>query len=430
MITLYEAVYAITYIYGTYIVYKLLNVFFDDLRTSKTIEISSYIGYYFINLALFFMFRIPIVLMISNILLFFLLTLNYNSSFKRRIIFSFLSYMILMSAEVILTIMTGYFDIPVFKNSEYSSILGLVLVRIISLLVVLAISNYKNVKKEIPISTFSWINSIIVSFGSLYFFLVFIDKGNLEQINIMLLVFWVLTINFMLIELYENLYREFAVKSKKLILEQQNKSYKKQLDLMEQSVKNTQILNHDIKNHVITLRNLHIDGKIESIGEYLDDIMDYVDSNKKFSNSGNNAVDSILNFKLQEIIDMGEEVEIEVNIPKKTNISDYDITVILGNLIDNSITALKGYEDRKKLSIKIKYIKSNIIITIINSFNGKLKYKNGKLQTTKVDVKNHGLGLASVEEVVNKNDGHLDIKYDDKNFRVTVILPIAKKMDL
>lgn len=61
----------------------------------------------------------------------------------------------------------------------------------------------------------------------------------------------------------------FAVKSKKLILEQQNKSYKKQLDLMEQSVKNTQILNHDMKNHVITLKNLYMDGKIKRIGEYL-----------------------------------------------------------------------------------------------------------------------------------------------------------------
>lgn len=88
MFTLYEITYTLTSIYGTHIIYKLLNVFFDDLRASKTKEISSYIAYYFINIVLFFMFRIPIVLMIANILLFFLLTFNYNSSLKRRVIFS------------------------------------------------------------------------------------------------------------------------------------------------------------------------------------------------------------------------------------------------------------------------------------------------------------------------------------------------------
>lgn len=424
MATLYEITYVLTSIYGAYIIYKLMNIFFGELRTSKAREIISYIVYYFLSTAIFFLFRVPFVMMIANIILFFFLSFNYHSNFKRRIIFSFLAYMILMTVEVIVSVITGYFQIPVFSESEYSSILGMVLVHIISLLVVLAISKFKNIKKETPTPTFSWINSIVISFGSLYFFIIIMDKGNLEHWNILLLVFWVLTINFMLIELYDNLYKEFSAKSKKLILQEQNKSYEKQLGVMQQSAKNVQILNHDIKNHIITLRSLHAGGEFDSMGKYLDNLLNSVYNKKSFLNSGNYAIDSILNFKLQQVVDIDGQVNIEVTIPKDINISDFDITVILGNLIDNSIKALKASADQKELSVKIKYIKSNIIITIINSFNGNIKYKNDRLLTTKDDIDNHGWGLISVKETVEKNNGHIDIQYDEKIFKVTVILPI------
>lgn len=424
MFTLYEIIYVLTSIYGAYIIYKLMNILFGELRTSKAREIISYIVYYFLSTALFFLFRVPFVMMIANIILFFFLSFNYHSNIKRRIIFSFLAYMILMTVEVIVSVVTGYFQIAIFRESEYNSILGMVLVRIISLIVVLTISKFKNIKNEIPTSTFSWINSIVISFGSLYFFIIFMDKGNLEHWNILLLIFWVLTINFMLIELYDNLYKQFSVKSKKLILQEQNKSYEKQLGIMQESAKNTQILKHDIKNHIVTLRNLHSGGEFDSMGKYLDNLLNSVYNKKHFLSSGNYAIDSILNFKLQQVVDIDGEVNIEVTIPKDINISDFDITVILGNLIDNSIRALKASENQKELSVKIKYIKSNIIITIINSFNGNIKYKNGRLQTTKDDIENHGWGLISVKETVEKNKGHIDIQYDEKFFKVTVILPI------
>ena len=50
--------------------------------------------------------------------------------------------------------------------------------------------------------------------------------------------------------------------------------------------------------------------------------------------------------------------------------------------------------------------------------------KDGRLQTTKVDSKNHGIGLLNVKEAVERNNGHMDIQYDEKKFKVTVLLPL------
>ncbi|QAT62948.1 GHKL domain-containing protein [Acidilutibacter cellobiosedens] len=74
-------------------------------------------------------------------------------------------------------------------------------------------------------------------------------------------------------------------------------------------------------------------------------------------------------------------------------------------------------------SVKINYSKGNALITLINTYNGEIKKKNGILLTLKDDEKNHGIGLKSVEEAVNRNNGHIKIHYDDKEFKVTVILP-------
>ena len=122
--------------------------------------------------------------------------------------------------------------------------------------------------------------------------------------------------------------------------------------------------------------------------KYLDNLAKSVYDKKNFSSSGNYAIDSILNFKLQQVVDMGGKANTEVIIPKDITVSDFDMTVILGNLIDNSIRALKVSEEQGEISVRIKYIKSNIIITVINSFDGNVKYKDGKLFCIRTDEEN------------------------------------------
>ena len=121
---------------------------------------------------------------------------------------------------------------------------------------------------------------------------------------------------------------------------------------------------------------------------------------------------------------MNIKLDVEIIVPQKIKISAYDMTAILGNLLDNAITALKKCTDLKMFSVKINYCKDNILITISNSFNGIIKEKNGILETLKDDKNNHGLGLKSVEEAVNRNDGHTSVSYNNNIFKVTILLPV------
>lgn len=420
MMNSYEITYAISNIFGTYVIYKMLRLFFDKPCTSKKTEAISYVIYYFANLLMFFMVRKPIVLLAMNVCLFFCLSLNYQASFAKKVIFSGMSFMVLMLIETLVVALTGYFAIPVFSNSEYNSEIGLVLIRIFSMMVVIILTNLKNIRNDIPVPNFYWFSTIFVSVASLYQFISFFTHGSFNRIEMAMLIVSILGTNFAILFLYDTLYLSFSAKTEKILLEQQNMAYEKQFDLMQQSLDSVKVIRHDIKNHMIALKSLS--NEDTKLNEYIDNIIFSVDSRTVYSKSENIIIDSILNYKLQAIANMDIKLDVDIIVPKKLNISEYDMTVILGNLIDNAVTALKNCSGETLLSVKINYSKSNVIITIINTYNGEIKEKNGTLLTSK-DSKNHGIGLRSVEEAVKRNDGYMKVHYDDKTFKITVLLP-------
>jgi len=105
---IYDYVYLITSIFRTYTTYKFMDVFFDTSDTNKKIEFFSYMLYFVVISFLYLAINIPIVTLISNISLYFALTFNYKSSIKNRIISIMTIYMILMSIESIIVLLSGF----------------------------------------------------------------------------------------------------------------------------------------------------------------------------------------------------------------------------------------------------------------------------------------------------------------------------------
>ena len=105
----------------------------------------------------------------------------------------------------------------------------------------------------------------------------------------------------------------------------------------------------------------------------------------------------------------------DVFLPKKLVVSSFDMTTILGNLLDNSLNALKHTEN-KQLKISIKYLKGAIFIDVENTYCR--EYEDNKPRKEK----DHGLGLLSVEHVLEKYHGIMKIKQTDTKFYVNVFM--------
>lgn len=100
------------------------------------------------------------------------------------------------------------------------------------------------------------------------------------------------------------------------------------------------------------------------------------------------------------------------------------ICFLVGNLLENAVEAAEKVRENKYIKIKMKYDKSNLLIFLINSYQGQLiKMKDKSLKSTKSDVGNHGVGLPSVYRAVAKYHGTVTI--DDsipEQFGIRVVL--------
>lgn len=63
-----------------------------------------------------------------------------------------------------------------------------------------------------------------------------------------------------------------------------------------------------------------------------------------------------------------------------------------------------------------------LLIKVANPFKIAVKREKEKIVTSKADRDNHGYGLRSVNEAVEKYNGTIEIETDDNIFTITAIL--------
>ena len=73
-----------------------------------------------------------------------------------------------------------------------------------------------------------------------------------------------------------------------------------------------------------------------------------------------------------------------------------DLTIILGNLLDNAITAVASVSN-KTIYFLYRETKGRIIISISNSYDGTVIMKNQKFISRKKDTRIHGYGLKNIQ---------------------------------
>ena len=117
------------------------------------------------------------------------------------------------------------------------------------------------------------------------------------------------------------------------------------------------------------------------------------------------------------------DFQAELSIPMEMSFKGADISLILGNLLENAVEGAEKAIKKKYIKLSVKYDRKNLLINIENSYGGKLKRVKEELRTTKENAANHGIGLASVRRAARKYQGTVFI--DDtvpECFLVRVVL--------
>lgn len=422
----YNTLYLITNIIYIYTLYRYVRVFCNQRRVSIKIEVLAYILAYFFIGFIYLFIDVPVVTLVSNMLMFYALTLVYKASQKSRLLAVIFSYLTFFCSELFVMAVGGYYKInDFFDKGEYSSLTGIILCRLLAFMIVLLIENYSNLRKGSEIPTSSWLSIIFIPLGSFYIIFYILTIYSDRAVTLVMCVFILLVINIITFYLYDALSVFYREKIDRILLKQQNEYYAKQLEIMNSSYENARSIRHDIKNHLIALESYIKQENSEKAIEYISQIITASYGERALVSTGNVDIDSILNYKLEEARSKDIEVILDLNIPKEINIETLDIVSILGNLLDNAINANLKLKEGRKIALSIKYNRNLLIISTSNPFDGNIVYSGNRITTTHTDKESHGIGLNNINNILNRYDGTMEITHENSIFKVDIILYLS-----
>lgn len=217
-----------------------------------------------------------------------------------------------------------------------------------------------------------------------------------------------------------------------LELRKQNEFFEYQLDLysrhqkeQEENFQAIRRMRHDLRKDLLYIKELNLHNHGTELSHFLDERLDTVDKESKAVIHTNNlAVDALMNDKYRSALKSGIVFLTDIRIPPDLPFEGADLAILLGNLLDNAQEASERCEsDRRFISVNMYFDARNLIIQIENGYDDTtLKNEAGKYKTRKKDVRNHGIGMDSIERVIEKYHGTIAISEEKHIFRTNIIL--------
>ena len=395
---------------------KVMDVFLsvDDIE-EKLLKIGLGI-YCLLTTTMYSIFGVSALYEICNCLGIIGLTCFYHELWKTRLWVSLVLFSLDMANSLIVLFVFG--NIAKFQQPAIQALLMLICTTIISHI------SYPPEAKEIAFDRKQTLLLLVIPAMSVIVLSVLM-LGELEKMFAILISSCMLIINISVFYLYNILTENYIHLRDHDIYKQQTYAYQNQLEVIMESQHRFRALRHDMKNHILALQVLVQRKEVEEADKYLDSMKNFMDNPGEYVKTGNDTVDSLLNYKILKANEVLKVVETKISIPEQLRLRSFDLNVLLGNLLDNAIDASMQTED-KKLKITIKLDKGILFLNICNSCHRIAGGRSDFLETTKDDKVNHGIGLKNVRRIVEKYHGEITFLYGNDSMETDVMMYIKQ----
>lgn len=178
-------------------------------------------------------------------------------------------------------------------------------------------------------------------------------------------------------------------------------------------------LKHDMKHIYHLITELASSGETEQIINLIGNSHLQIKDIPDPIVTGNSYLDYIINLKSSEARKNNIDISFIVEQIDLSFISDSDLFILIGNLLDNAIEHSSG--SKKRISFSILARKNITFISCTNSVSlPNHKPTNSSITTTKKNKLFHGYGLQSIDMIAQKYDGVFSHTISDEKFTATV----------
>jgi hypothetical protein len=183
---------------------------------------------------------------------------------------------------------------------------------------------------------------------------------------------------------------------------------------------------HDLVNHIGVLRELISENRTEKAKEYIDRIWELQNEFDLKIHTGDSFLDVIVNY--YGYLAEKEKIDFTVGgqITDKLGLEMFDITTLVGNILQNAVEAAKK-TTAPKIRMELIEHKKEIFIVVKNSVCRAAGLQKDFLTTSKPDKEEHGFGLKNIAETVEKYQGEYYMDFltekGENLFQISISIP-------
>lgn len=198
------------------------------------------------------------------------------------------------------------------------------------------------------------------------------------------------------------------------LVEYQTEQSEKHLNEVRSIHKEMRGYKHDFHHHLQTLKGQLEAGEVDRALAYIEQLDNQLMNVDTLLKTGNVSLDAILSAKIAQAKAENIAVTVKANVPDQLTISDLELSIITGNLLDNAIEACRTVTGERFIRIFISMKGTMLYFSMLNAAGAKKK-KTGSLFATHKDGV-HGFGLRRAEAILEEHGGWVKYNSEDGAF--------------
>jgi len=251
-------------------------------------------------------------------------------------------------------------------------------------------------------------------------------KTNLVMsLAVMFFVMWsFIILLFAIINTHERMKQKYEADFARDIISTGREHYRK----MNEQYDVLKVMRHDYKFHLNTALDMLRRGETEKSNVYLKGLQNQLEENELLNFCDNPVINSLVADYARKCRELNIDFIISIKIPPDFIILNYEMCIVLGNLLENAVEACKKLENEKQIKLVVKPQGEQLTIMVRNTYDGEVVLDGEKFISTKENGAYDGgsnpacgIGLESVMAVVGSYGEIFHIKYDSKWFNVFVL---------
>lgn len=187
---------------------------------------------------------------------------------------------------------------------------------------------------------------------------------------------------------------------------------------------------HDMRHHFRTLISLTEEGQHDQVAQYLRIYLEEWEKSKEEVLCRNPLVNGILSYYAAQAEEGGIHVQVDADIKEYYPFAPTDMTVLLGNAMENALEASRQYEGADPyIRVLMRQRKKRLLIQVDNCCKAEplrrhphsqdiLSSKRGRIS---------GYGIRSMRTIVQRYQGDLECRKEGEQFILRMVLNIPEE---